>query len=171
MSKRLYPHKRVRYWYAYDIDDICTLFPDPRLHPQTVRKWIKSGLKTIDAGKPALVYGHDLIAYLKKSNSSNKCKTAFDEMYCMGCQDARPVFRKKIAVEQKSQFLKVQGACRECKKTMFKSYSLSDFPALRQRFTLIGVSELYDFEASTDKTHIQAQEQNALSESMQGELF
>jgi len=171
MSRRLYPHKRVRYWYAYDVDDICTLFSDLGLHPQTVRKWIKNGLKTMDAGKPALVYGHDLIAYLKKNNNANKCKTAFDEIYCMGCQDARPLFRNKIAVEQKSQFLKVQGACRECKKPMFKNYKLSDFPALRQKFTLVGVLELYDFEAPTNKTHIHAQEPNITNESIQGELF
>ena len=171
MSKRLYPHKRVRYWYAYDIDDICALFSDLRLHPQTVRKWIKNGLNTIDAGKPALVYGHDLIAYFKKSNNNNKCKTAFDEMYCMGCQDARHIFRNKVSVEQKSQFLKVQGVCRECKNPMFKNYKLADFLALRNKFTLVGVSELYDFEASTDKTHIHAQEQSTTNESMQGELF
>lgn len=171
MSRRLYPHRRVRYWYAYDIDDICALFSDFGLHPQTVRKWIKDGLKTIDAGKPALVYGYDLIAHLKKNNSANKCETAFGEMYCMGCQDARHIFRNKISVDQKAQFLKVQGVCRECKKPMYKSYKLSDFPALRKKFTLVGVLELYDFEASTGKTHIQAQQQNAVIESLQGELF
>ncbi len=171
MSKRLYPHKRVRYWYAYDIDDICAIFSDLRLHPQTVRKWIKNGLNTTDAGKPALVYGYDLIAYLKKNNTSNKCKTAFDDIFCMSCQDARHIFRNKISVEQKAQFLKVQGVCRECKKSMFKNYKLSDFLALKKQFTLVDVSELYDFEAPTDKTHIQAQEQNTTSESIQGELF
>ena len=171
MSKRLYPHKRVRYWYAYDIDDICTLFSDLGLHAQTVRKWIKNGLKTIDAGKPALVYGYDLIAYLKKSNNSNKCKTSFDEMYCMGCQDARPIFRNTVSIEQKSQFLKVQGACRECKGPMFKSYKLTDFPALKKKFNLVDVLELYDFETPTDKTHIHAQEQNTLNEPIQRELF
>ena len=54
---------------------------------------------------------------------------------------------------------------------MFKNYKLSDFSALRQKFTLVGVLELYDFEASTDKTHIHAQEPNTTNESMQGELF
>jgi len=161
----------VRYWYAYDIDDICALFSDFGLHPQTVRKWIKDGLKTIDAGKPTLVYGHDLIVHLKKNNSANKCKTAFDEIYCMGCQDARPIFRNKISVEQTAQFLRVQGVCRECKRLMFKNYKLTDFPTLRNKFKLVGVLELYDFEATTDKTHIQAQEQNPSTESAQGELF
>jgi len=77
----------------------------------------------IDAGKPALVYGHALITYLKKNNNASKCKTAFDEMYCMGCQDARPIFRDKISVGQKLQFLKIQGICHECKRSMFKSYN------------------------------------------------
>lgn len=171
MSKRLYPHKRVRYWYAYDIDDVCALFSDPGLHVQTVRKWIKNGLSTIDAGKPALVYGYDLIAYLKKNNTVNKRKTAFDQLYCMGCQDARCIFRNKIVVEQKSQSLKVQGICRECKKSMFQNYKLQDLSALKKKFTLVDVSELYDFETPIDKTHISAQEQNTKSESMQGDLF
>jgi hypothetical protein len=142
------------------------------LHPQTVRKWIsRDGLKTIDAGKPALVFGYDLIVYLKKNNSASKRKAAFDEMYCMGCQDARPIFRNKISVEQNAQYLKVQGACRECKRVMFKNYKLTDFLPLRQKFTLVGVLELYDFAVSTDKTHIPAQGRNATSESMQGDLF
>jgi len=147
------------------------LFSDLGLHPQTVRKWIRDGLKTIDAGKPALVFGCDLIAHLKKNNNASKRKTAIDEMFCMGCQDARPIFRNKISVGQNAQFLKVQGVCRGCKRLMFKNYKLSDFSALRNKFTLVGVSELYDFAASTDKTHIPAQMRKARSESMQGDLF
>ena len=171
MSKRLYPHKRVRYWYAYDIEDICALFSDVKLHPQTVRKWIKNGLKTIGTGNPVLVYGCNLIAYLQKNNNANKCKTAFGEMYCMGCQDARPIFQSKIAVEQKAKFLQAQAICRKCKKHMFKNYKLSDFPVLRKKFALVDVSELYDFEAPTDMTHFHAQEQNTKSEPALGEQY
>lgn len=171
MSKRLYPHKRVRYWYAYDVDDICALFSDLGLHPQTVRKWIKNGLKTIDGGKPALVYGHDLIAYLQKNNNANKCKTAFDEMYCMGCQDARPILGKKIALTQKARFLQAKGVCRSCKKSMFKSYKLEDYRELRRKLMLVDVSELYDCEKPTDKTHIPNQVIDTQSEPALGEHY
>ena len=171
MSRRLYSHKRVRYWYAYDIDEVCALYADLGLHSQTVRKWIKNGLKTIDAGKPALIYGHDLIAYLKKHNQANKCKTAFDEFFCMACQDARSILRNEIAIEQKSQFLKVQGICRTCKGKMFKNYKLLDFAELRKRFQLVDVSQLYDCSSPTDKTHIPSQEESLPSESLQGDLF
>lgn len=77
MSRRLYAHNRVRYWYAYDLDEICTLYSDTGLHVQTVRAWIKNGVKTIDGGKPALVYGHDLIAFFKRHNAKGQMRPAF----------------------------------------------------------------------------------------------
>lgn len=171
MSRRLYPHKRVRYWYAYDIDDVCSLFADLNLHKQTVRKWIKSGLATIDMGKPALIYGQDLIIYLKQNNSKNKCKTTFNGMFCMACQDARHVFQRRISVQQKTQFLQVQAVCRECKGKMFKNYKLADFSILQKQFQLVDVLELYDDAKPSGKTHIQAQNETPLNESSQGELF
>lgn len=171
MSKRLYPHNRIRYWYTYDLDEICAVYSDLGLHAQTIRKWTKQGLKTIDGGKPALIYGHDLIAHLKQTNSRNKCQTAFDEMYCMVCQDARHIYRTQISIMQAAQFLKVQGVCRECKKRMFKNYKMIDFPKLRQRFTVVDVLELYDDAVPTDKTHIQTQLTVPANESLQEELF
>ena len=171
MSKRLYPHNRVRYWYAYDIDDICGLFDDIGLHPQTVRKWVKSGLSTIDKGRPTLIYGNDLINFLKKHNQSNKRKTAFDEFYCMKCQDARPIFQNKIHIVQKAQFLRAQGHCRTCKSKMNKSYKMTDYPALKRKFKLVDVLELYDCSKPTDKTHFSDEVKQPVNESYQLELL
>ena len=171
MAKRIYPHNRIRYWYTYEIDEICALYADFSLHPQTVRKWVKQGLQTIDKGKPTLIYGYGLIQYLRKKNTANKTQTAFNEMFCMSCQDARPILRNEIAVEQKARFLKVQGVCLTCKANMFKNYKMQDLLNLRQSFKLIGVSELYDDAKPSVKTHIHAQSETLPSESLQGELF
>ncbi len=175
MIKRLYPHKRVKYWYAYDIDDICALYSDTGLHAQTVRTWVKKGLKTIDKGNPALIYGYDLIEYLKKYNTRNKCKTAFDEMFCFKCQDARNIFQRKTAIEHKAKTLFVSGHCRECKTVMNKTYKMDDLPKLKRTFHVGGVLELYDCEASPCKTHLQADAITPQSESLnnapQGNLF
>ncbi len=171
MSKRLYTHRRLRYWYTYDIDEICAVFADKGLHPQTVRGWIKAGLKTIDSGKPVLIYGNDLISFLKKRNDQNKCSTAFDQFYCFKCRDARSVFQNRIAIKQQGQFLKASGHCRQCKTRMYKSYSLAAYPQLRQTFKLVGVSELYDCSASADKTHLDTEDKTPPTESGQGSLF
>ena len=171
MSRRLYPHNRARYWYAYDLDEVCSLFADLGLHIQTVRKWVKDGLKTIDGGKPALIYGNDLIGYLKRQNNKNKCKTAFDQMYCFKCQDARPIIKGKVTIEKKENFLMVCGQCRTCKIKMFKNYKMDDYQKIRRSFDVVGVLELYDGEKSTDKTHIPAPVQSNRSESLMRDLF
>jgi len=171
VSRRLYTHKSVRYSYSYDIDDVCSLFSNTGLHPQTVRAWIKNGLKTVDSGRPILIYGDDLISYLKTQNSKNKCKTEFDEFFCMKCKDARNIFRNKIVIEHKNNFLKANGYCRECKTSMYKSYKMEDFPQLRKNFSLVDVLELYDCVSNTDKTHLHAHKESNTNESLQGNLF
>ena len=171
MSKRLYPHKRVRYWDVYCTDDICAVFADKNLHPQSVRQWIKNGLKTVDNSKPALIHGNTIITFLKKQNTKNKCVTAFDELFCMACKDARPIFQNKIAVTQKAHLLAVCGLCRTCKTKMFQNYKLADFSNLRKKFTVVDVSQLYDCEVSSDKTHIHTLEHQPVNESGQGALF
>ncbi|NCO03585.1 MAG: helix-turn-helix domain-containing protein [Alphaproteobacteria bacterium] len=171
MSKRLYPHRLVRYWQTYDVDDICAVFSDLRLHPQTVRKWIKNGLKITDKGRPALIYGNDLITYLKENNNKNKCKTDFDQLYCPSCQDARHIFENKIHVTQDVQKLSVKGICRTCKKPMYQFYKLSDLSKLRHKFKLVGVSELYDCEHPHGKTHLETITDSTLGESTTGDLF
>ncbi len=172
MAKRLYSHKRIKYWFAYDVDDICAVF---ELHPQTLRQWVKDGLKTIDNGKPALIYGNDLIEFLKAQNSKSKCKTEFNEMFCFKCQDARSIFQSKITVEHKAKSLFVSGHCRESKTVMNKAYKMDDLPKLKQIFQLVEVLELYDCAVSPCKTHIQADAVTPLSESLntsqQGDLF
>jgi len=171
VSRRLYPHKSVRYWYAYDIDDICSLFSNLGLHPQTVRKWVKNGLRTIGQGRPTLIYGYDLIAYLKEQNSKSKCKTEFNQIFCMKCQDARHIFQRNIMLEHKNGYLRAIGHCRECKTLMYKSYKMEALPQLKRIFCLVDVLELYDCADNTDKTHLSLPKESETNESLQGSLF
>ncbi len=168
MSKRLYSHRYVKYWYAYDIDDICALFSKTGLHPQTVRSWIKRGLKVIGAGRPTLIYGNDLILYLKEQNAKGKIKTAFNEMFCMKCKDASGLFQRKVTVEHKVKTLHVSGHCRSCKTAMFKTYKMDDYSEIKRSFNVVGVLELYDCEVSPCKTHLQQPIAEQLSESEYG---
>jgi hypothetical protein len=168
MSKRLYSHNKVKYAHSYDKDDICALFD---LHPQTVQAWInKRGLVTIDNKKPLLVYGWDLIQFLKIQNDKGKCPTNFDQMYCCKCKLARPIFRKAIKFEQKPNGLFVQAQCRQCKSVMSQNYKLTDFQKLKRTFNVVDVLELYDCEQPTIKTHIYDHINLTPSESLQGVL-
>ncbi len=86
----------------------------------------------------------------------------------MKCQDARPIFQRKIVVKQKESFLNLSGHCRECKTVMFKSYKIDDLPQIKRTFHLLDVLELYDYEASPFKTHLQGQDAIPSNESLYG---
>ena len=143
-----------------------------KVHVQTVRTWIKDeGLKIIDNRQPFLIYGFELIEFIKKQNHKGKCKTPFDQFYCMSCKDARPALQNTIAFVQKPNGLCVKAVCRTCKSKMNKTYKLNDFQKLKRAFNVVDVSKLYDCEDSTDMTHIHDHIKINQSESYQGDLI
>lgn len=171
MVSRIYSLQPIRYWFCYTIEEVCALYKGQNLHPQTVRQWVRDGLKTTDSGKPVLIYGYDLSTFLAKMNERNKCRTQFDEMFCMSCKDAQPLLKKEIQLEHKKHLLHASGHCRSCKTLMFKSYKLDDLPEIRRKFNVVHNLSLYDSDDSPSQTHIEAQGEHPVSEPCQGSLF
>lgn len=171
MGKRIYPLQRIRDWYCYDLDDICALYKTQGLHQQTIRSWLKKGLASIDNARPTLIFGADLRKFLGEQNTASKCLTAFAEMFCMKCKDARPVFQRQIAIEQANRCIKAKGQCRNCKTSMNKSYALADLPKLRTTFHVGDVLELYDCRDSPLNTHLKHCTTSPSSEPVIRDLF
>ena len=93
-------------------------------------------------------------------------------MFCMSCKDAKPVYQKQVELElNQQQFIRAKALCRTCKKPMNKSYTMTDYPKLKQTFHVVDVLPLYDSTDSTLKTHMQTQDEIPENESSQGELF
>jgi hypothetical protein len=59
-------------------------------HPHTVREWIKGGLPTVDKGRPALIRGRDLRAYLEARRASRRRPCPPGTLYCFTCREPRP---------------------------------------------------------------------------------
>lgn len=139
---------------SYEIEGICNLFKNTGLHHQTVRAWLKRGLKKIDNQKPILIMGSDLIAFLKDQNERNRCQVSLDQIYCMRCKQPSHVFRNTIEVTQEKNFIRVKALCRTCKSIMNKSVKLDDFSIIKKTFKMGDISELRDCIDPTDKNHI-----------------
>ena len=167
---RNYSLKCIRYWYAYDVDEVCGLYKDQKLHPQTVLGWIKAGLPTIDQAKPFLVMGNALIEFLGKRNQEGRHKTSLHEIFCMSCQDIKKPYRGQVQIVRYG-FTNMKAVCPDCKKTMNKGISLDAYPAIKKIFTVVDVLQLYDCEAPPANTHLLAQIDKQGCEPMQGELF
>lgn len=111
---RNYPLNRIRYWYAYDIDEICGLYKDTKLHPQTVLGWIKAGLEVADNSKPFLIMGYHLSAFLGKRNIEGRHKTALHEIFCMTCQDIKKPYRGQVQIIRQGYPLENKKICWLC---------------------------------------------------------
>ncbi len=55
-------------------------------HKNTVRRWVKDGLATIDDKRPMLVLGCDLVEFIKKRRAKNKQSCKPGELYCVRCR-------------------------------------------------------------------------------------
>ncbi len=171
MGKKVYPLGKIKRKWAYTIDEICDLYGNRKLHPQTVRGWIKKGLPTIDKKKPTLIFGSELHQFIGTMNASGKVKTEFHEMFCMKCQDARKPYKKEMQVELDRDFLRAKAICSECLSTMNKSYKKDDYTKLKLFFRTVAVLGLYDSTASTVNTHLGHTEAVPVNESLQMEMF
>ena len=154
MSK-LYNINRISGFLSYTVEDISNMYS---MHPQTVRKWIKIGLKTIDSRKPSLIHGSELKEFLKKQNEKNKKHLDFKEFFCCACKEAHiPLFRK-VYLEQNHQFIKAKGVCPITKKIMNRSYKLADYSQLKKVFSVEEMARLYD--SSNSSLHTKINEEN-----------
>lgn len=168
---RNYPLKRIRYWYAYDIDEVCGLYIDFNLHPQTVLGWIKAGLVTADGTKPFLIMGHQLVEFLGNRNKAQKHKTQIHEIFCMSCRDIKTPYKKQVGIVKNGYLHNMKGICPDCKKTMNKGISLDNYPAIKKFYAVVDVLQLYDCEVATATTHLPVQIAMQPTEPVQGELF
>lgn len=168
---RNYPLKIIRYWYAYDVEEICGLYKDRKLHPRTVQGWVRTGLETIDNAKPFLVFGNTLIEFLGKRNMEGRHKTELHEIFCLPCQDTRKPYKQQVHISQRGYLTNMIAVCPDCKNVINKGIRLDDYQAIKKIYAVVDVSQLYDCEVSPANTHLPAQVTTRLNEPIQGELF
>lgn len=70
----------------YTVEEIAKLYG---VHRNTVRAWIKLGLRTVDQGRPLLVLGSQLAEFLNARRALNKRTCRPGEIYCVRCREPR----------------------------------------------------------------------------------
>lgn len=85
-SKRLNP-RLAKINRSYSVDEVARLFG---VHRQTVRNWIKCGLPVMTTGRPHLIAGDDLRAFLQARRADGKVTCRPGELYCLRCWAAKP---------------------------------------------------------------------------------
>ncbi len=106
---------------TFTVDEIAELFT---VHPNTVRNWMASGLKSIDGRRPLLIHGSDLIAYLHHQQKRRKRTCAPGELFCFKCRAPRSPKDGILSLEnQNARVMRAVGNCEVCGTRMFKAVS------------------------------------------------
>jgi hypothetical protein len=68
---------------SYTVEEVARIL---RKHENTVRAWIKQGLRPIDGRRPTLVHGLELMRFLQERRMRGKRPCPPGHMYCLKCR-------------------------------------------------------------------------------------
>ena len=123
MPRRTPNYRLVKQNRTYSIEEVAVLF---RSHRNTVRHWIKAGLKTIDDRRPLLVHGSDLAQFLKERRAKTKHPCAPGEIYCLRCRvPRRPMDDTVVYRALSADRGDLVGMCSVCSSRLFRRVSLA----------------------------------------------
>lgn len=122
MGVRNYNHRRVKIHRTYNVDEMAALLV---VHKSTIRRWLGTGLATIDRQRPLLVKGAVLVAFLQGSRIKKKCKCMPGQLYCLRCGvPTRPAGSRVTYLPFTSDRGSLMGTCPTCKAGLCRRVSL-----------------------------------------------
>lgn len=131
MAKRHPNHRLVKIHRNYTVEEVARLF---RVHRETVRRWVKRGLPTIDRKRPMLIHGSDLAAFLQARRLKNKQTCQPGEMYCVRCRVPRTPAGEFAEYRASTGVLgSLIGICPSCDCLMYRRVSLAKLDQVRGR--------------------------------------
>lgn len=129
MSKR-HPNPRLAKIHRnYTVEEVSRLFG---VHRNTVRAWIKRGLRICDSKKPMLILGRDLYEFLQVRRTKNKQTCQPGEMYCVRCRAPKaPAGDMAEYIPVTESLGNLIAICPDCEAFMNRRVSLAKLSQIR----------------------------------------
>ncbi len=168
MKKKYNTNKIIESYRSYKISDICRIFIEKKLHPQTIRKWIKEcGLEAFEHKGDFYIYGAILKEFLKQYNNRNKQSLQDNEFKCQKCKQIG-ILKDNLVTEvkeQKNQNLIIYGFC-NCGYRTHKFWSKHRKDEIQKIFNQMELATREDSSNSHNKTNIENNQIIQASESI-----
>lgn len=118
--------RRAKIHRNYNVAQIARLYG---LHRNTVRHWLKDGLRAIEGIYPTLILGAELRRFLTEKRSRRKQSTAPGHIYCMRCREpVRPALGLVDYVPRSFTNGNLEGICPTCGAMLNRCVRLVDLP-------------------------------------------
>lgn len=146
-------HQLVKKHRNYSVHEIAFLFG---MHKNTVREWIRVGLPCIE-GRPVLILGCDLIAFLRARRAKKRRSCRPGQMYCLRCREPRfPAGGLTDFAPINDKLGNLIGICPVCEGVMHRCVSMSKIEEIRKTMevsfsqALPHLNEIYDPSLNSD---------------------
>ncbi len=164
---KYYNPRHVKQYRSYTVEQICNLFKAKKLHPQTVRDWVKFGGLEAITKKPISIYGEVLKDFLEKRNAEHKKCLEFCQFKCVKCQEIISPKDNTVALyTNKNGSIKAVAVCPLGNHGAMRFYKKKDQLKLEETFVIkkTEVTTLYNPLPSTSKTNFDSIANDAQSE-------
>jgi hypothetical protein len=113
----------------YSVEDISRLFG---IHKNTVRSWMKQGLKAIDDRRPTLILGRELSRFLHDRRQNAKQSCGPGRIFCIACRAPKvPAGNMAECTRTGPLAGNVCGICPDCHRLIYRRVNLAKIDAIR----------------------------------------
>jgi hypothetical protein len=127
-SVKRYNWRRVKIHRNYTVEEAARLF---RVHKNTVRGWLRSGLQPTDGRRPILILGRHLASFLYARREHQRRRCGPGQLYCFRCRAPR------TSAAQTADYLSITASsgnlrviCSECGTRMYRRVSFHKLEAV-----------------------------------------
>ena len=119
-----HPNPRlVKIHRSYAVEEVARIL---RRHKNTVRAWIKQGLRPIDIRRPTLIHGLELVSFLQNRRMSGKRPCPPGHLYCLKCRSPKqPAAGMADYLPISDTSGNLRARCPDCGKFMHRRVSLT----------------------------------------------
>jgi hypothetical protein len=161
MARHRLDRRRVKIHRCYTVEEIARLLGVCRA---TVRRWLKNGLTVIDAQRPAMVRGRELLEYLT-ARVTPKTRCPPGQCYCVKCRTPHPPAGAMVEfVVLTATSGNLRGLCPVCGTMMHRRMATTQLECIQAKMevTIVqGVRLLKDSSALSQNVHCKEQDARA----------